>query len=63
MAGGATGYKNSTAYLNFGSPLDFSWISVNNKTMIYTTNSGIYAEPDYYFGYNSLIESITFELP
>lgn len=48
IAGGATGYNNATAYLNYGQPEDFDWLAINGQSITYNSDSGNWIAP-YFF--------------
>ena len=58
IAAGATGYKNATAYLNYGIPEQFDLLSINGKTISYNFDSGSFPAPDFYFSSGNLIDTI-----
>lgn len=58
VAGGATGYINSSAYLNYGNPQTFDSVTINGKTISYSNNTNTYTPPDYYSTSGELINII-----
>ena len=58
VAGGATGYKNATAYLNYGTPQIFDYISINNKTVSYNSDTANYQSPDFFYSSGDLLNTI-----
>jgi len=58
IAGGITGYNNASAWLNYGSPMEFDWLSINNKTISYSSDSGSYVAPDFYSNSGVLLDTI-----
>jgi hypothetical protein len=58
VAGGATGYKNATAYINYGAPQVFDYISINNKTVSYNSDTANYQSPDFFYSSGDLLNTI-----
>lgn len=56
--GGATGYKNSVGYLNYGVPQAFDYISINGKTVSFNSDTSNYQTPDYFATSGDLIATI-----
>jgi len=58
VAGGITGYVNSKAILDYGTPLDFDWVSINNNSITYNGDSGNWIAPDYFSTSGQLLSII-----
>ena len=62
VAGGTTGYENSRAILSYGIPQDFDWISINNVSISYNSDSGSWIPPDYFSTSGQLLNIINSNL-
>ena len=58
LAGGVTGYVNSKATLLYNNPEEFDWISINNVSISYNSDSGTWIAPNYYGTSGQLLDII-----
>jgi len=58
VAGGVTGYNNAIGWIDYNSPSTFDYISINGKTVSYSSDTLNYQSPDYYSSSGDLIDTI-----
>lgn len=58
LDGGITGYSNASAYIHYNSPDLFDFISINNKTISFNTDTVNFSAPDFYNNSGTLLDII-----